>query len=759
MFWPSAVDYRDALQHPARVFELPELQAGRAELNHLGVPRPRSGASAQVYKFTSGTTTTAVRVFLYPSDQREARYRALHDHLSRLRTNGLIRFHYHPQGIRIGVSRYPVLTMDWVEGLTLGEWLASAVRRGDLAAVRRMAERWSNLMSELRAAGVAHGDLQHDNILVVGEQLRLVDYDGMCVPGLVGAEALESGKPAYQHPLRREQRLSLELDHFAAWVIYLALRATAVEPRLWHTFVEQSDNENLLFAESDLTDPDHSPLWAELLGFRDAEIRGHAQQLYATLPDRPFGRIPPFGIDAFGDLRKTCEALPRDWTRIARLAQAEQFAGQAPPPDLAGIVRDALQRDEARRDLEQALARGDLRQIVDVYRPQWLDDWPDCAGLVLRARQAEGVLRALDAVRAAVKEPRDGRELIRVWQRHAARLAGVAEAEPLRREVESWKRRIDEWDQFLQALASTRDRAIAAAWQRLQRAGGYPEQERYRARAELALARSARLEHLDALTQALPLDEQDRLLLTRWDDELLRDCPEATALRLRWQTAVERTQIWDELLVALDREDHERVAELAEHPLLRDYPPLRWERPRLEALLERGPRLRRLMERLRAGDVRALDDAEDRACLRESRAVFEPLGTLLSSPARTWRIDAARFRAALPPVQPLETAAGFRIAWNWTALAEVESCLMAVDTSRFLQSPSEAARTVRLSREDQRRAGGVLLPWPPAGERWFVTIWPLLNLEWLEIAGPPLYVGPISANSQKAQLAYERGNS
>ena len=28
--------------------------------------------------------------------------------------------------------------------------------------------------------------------------LKLVDYDGMCVPRLVGADAFESGKPAYE---------------------------------------------------------------------------------------------------------------------------------------------------------------------------------------------------------------------------------------------------------------------------------------------------------------------------------------------------------------------------------------------------------------------------------------------------------------------------------------------------------------------------------------------------------------------------------
>ena len=48
----------------------------------------------------------------------------------------------------------------------------------------------------------------------------------MCVPALAGRPNMETGLAPYQHPQRNEQTLlSLNLDHFSALVIYVALRA------------------------------------------------------------------------------------------------------------------------------------------------------------------------------------------------------------------------------------------------------------------------------------------------------------------------------------------------------------------------------------------------------------------------------------------------------------------------------------------------------------------------------------------------------
>ena len=84
-------------------------------------------------------------------------------------------------------------------------------------------------MSELRAANIAHGDLQHGNVVVVGDQLRLLDYDGMFVPALANKQSNECGHRNYQLPKRSRWDYGPHLDHFSAWVIYVSLVAVAVQ--------------------------------------------------------------------------------------------------------------------------------------------------------------------------------------------------------------------------------------------------------------------------------------------------------------------------------------------------------------------------------------------------------------------------------------------------------------------------------------------------------------------------------------------------
>ena len=120
-----------------------------------------------------------------------------------------------------------------------------------------MADRWLEAVQELADASVAHGDLQHANVMVTpAGEVKLVDYDGMCVPALVGRRNLEVGVEPYQHPDRNATTLlSLDLDNFSALVIYVALRALAIQPALWLKYVEQPGYDKLLFRREDFQAP------------------------------------------------------------------------------------------------------------------------------------------------------------------------------------------------------------------------------------------------------------------------------------------------------------------------------------------------------------------------------------------------------------------------------------------------------------------------------------------------------------------------
>jgi hypothetical protein len=116
--------------------------------------------------------------------------------------------------------------------------------------------------------------LQHGNVLLVpGAKagslgVKLVDYDGMCVPALELLKSAEVGHPAYQHPQRlREGTYGLEIDRFSHLVIYTALRAVIVGGRaLWQRF---DTGDNLLFTQKDFESPNRLRVFAELLKLQD----------------------------------------------------------------------------------------------------------------------------------------------------------------------------------------------------------------------------------------------------------------------------------------------------------------------------------------------------------------------------------------------------------------------------------------------------------------------------------------------------------
>jgi hypothetical protein len=112
---------------------------------------------------------------------------------------------------------YPVLKMQWVEGLMLNEFVREHLHKPQV--LETLCHIWVKLARRLCEANVAHGDLQHGNVLLVpGSKagalgVRLVDYDGMCVPALTLLKSIEVGHPNFQHPQRLKEGIySLEVD-------------------------------------------------------------------------------------------------------------------------------------------------------------------------------------------------------------------------------------------------------------------------------------------------------------------------------------------------------------------------------------------------------------------------------------------------------------------------------------------------------------------------------------------------------------------
>jgi WD40 repeat protein len=281
---PDLVAYQAAVQHPSTAFSDVHLRAATVATGRLGLPRAVAGNFAVTYQLRAGSQQWAVRCFHREATDRAARYAAISQMLAPARGGPLVPIEYLDPGVRVAAAWYPITKMPWIDGFPLNRAVEACLARP--ATLREYERRFTDIVAELRQRGIAHGDLQHGNILVdASGNLRLVDYDGMFVPSLRGRTASETGDPNYQHP-RRSSQFDAELDRFAALVIVVALRALAARPRLWQTY---NTGDNLLFRRTDFADPGHSALFRDLAAV--PEVRDMAHRL-AEAAELDYARVP-----------------------------------------------------------------------------------------------------------------------------------------------------------------------------------------------------------------------------------------------------------------------------------------------------------------------------------------------------------------------------------------------------------------------------------------------------------------------------------
>ncbi|WP_433666948.1 AarF/UbiB family protein [Nocardia sp. CA-136227] len=294
--FPTAGNYQEALQNPSVCFTHAELRDSVPDLTKLRQPRAISGAFASVFPLTHTATGRryAIKCFTRDVPDQQARYRAISEKLSALPAAELsqpwkIGFEYLPDAVLVGTARYPILKMEWAQGITLSAWLDA--HHDDRRKVDRLTERFAQLILDLEAHGIAHGDLQHGNLLVADDEtLRLLDYDGMFVPDLAGFAGTERGHRNYQSPRRGDDDFGTEMDRFSAWLIYSALKAVAIDPSLWRQ-LHETHGEYLLLNEDDLKHPEGSSRFPTLLSHSNLEIQQLAEHV-RILAYQPLAALP-----------------------------------------------------------------------------------------------------------------------------------------------------------------------------------------------------------------------------------------------------------------------------------------------------------------------------------------------------------------------------------------------------------------------------------------------------------------------------------
>ena len=264
MNYPSISDYIEALRDAED--SLSELKDLRLVYDDQGHPIMSSGNFAVVFKMQAPTGEYhALKCFLRDQEERSERYRMIAEELQYVQSTYLVKFRYLESELFVDVpntggEEYPVLLMDWVDGIPLDQYLKTIIN--DNYEKDLLAYRFSLLARWLVTQPFAHGDLKPDNICVRDDgSLVLLDYDGMYVPALSGRKPLEQGSPHYRHPLRSTLPFDEHIDDYSLSLILLSLRAIAIDATL---YVRYSSSEYLLLSEQDQLNPYTSPVFKEL---------------------------------------------------------------------------------------------------------------------------------------------------------------------------------------------------------------------------------------------------------------------------------------------------------------------------------------------------------------------------------------------------------------------------------------------------------------------------------------------------------------
>ena len=298
-YWPSARHFTEVIQCPSVCFTHPVLRKTLPAVDRLGMPIVTSGQFAYVYKLKSmnGDGDYAVRCFRGYLGDRDQRYRVLQEHVLSSPVPYLSPFSYAPEGILVGGTRFPILFMQWIDGPTLDLYVSEMIDRRDV--LLHLADEWLRVVGAFQASGIAHGDLQHGNVIVEHGQLRLIDHDGIFVPAMKDWPACEVGHQHYQHPQRTADQFDASLDNFSSLVIYLSLLALAERPSLWQEY----HDENLLFTKSDFLNPSSSTLFAKI-----REIGTEHSRLADVLAKAAAG--PPDSVPRLAELVQAPSRLP-----------------------------------------------------------------------------------------------------------------------------------------------------------------------------------------------------------------------------------------------------------------------------------------------------------------------------------------------------------------------------------------------------------------------------------------------------------------
>lgn len=250
-------------------------QNGTLERDHRDRPIHYSGGFAIVFVFNVDGKKWAFRCWRNQPEKGIAhRLETLSEEFKKINLQYFCDFTFEPKGIVVNGSLYPTTRMRWIEGKKLNEYIYQ--HKSDKDILKKLADDFITMCKKLHEKSIAHGDLQHGNILVDSNgNIYLIDYDSMFVPSFEKEKDIIKGKDDYQHPNRKTNKYAnCKLDYFSELIIYISILAISEEPALADKYnIENA--ERLLFQKDDFVDIKGSRIYKD--------IRNLSQQLKSLL--------------------------------------------------------------------------------------------------------------------------------------------------------------------------------------------------------------------------------------------------------------------------------------------------------------------------------------------------------------------------------------------------------------------------------------------------------------------------------------------
>ena len=591
-------------------------------------------------------------------------------------------------------------------GDALFDWRCARATAEDGRAIGSVAEKWRLAIKDLGRANIAHGDLNHTNVLITPSgDVKLVDYHTMCVPQLVGLGNEEIGVEPYQHPERNgNTQLSLALDNFSSAFIDVSLKALSAEPRLWQDFVVQPEYDKILFRKEDFVDPGRSALFGRLRKSPDGDVQRLATRLCELWRVR-IDEVPRLDdlLFSFDQVKVLLDQRDFDGA-IEILARNKRQPADA-PPDLQPRIADAQQRIVKRTELEAAVTAADESRMAAVVGSPLLQGYPKAASALALAVDAPAALQVIRKLEAA-KAARRWRDLVTEWDASLPVLTRPKgslrkSADAFEADVDTWRDRNGLCDQVLACLkAADPDVAVLAElWKKLAGIGGHPDCDPHRQAIDTAVNRDRAWRAFQAVP-GTTAESSDRAILAAWNEPLFQGWRQAEAERGRLDQARQRLDTVKAFAAAngggLSRSIEEKIAAIVA-ALPAGYS---------DEIAKRGDQARKRLAAVTAVDAAVAADADG-----DLAAAFRQLESLgaasLVDPAARGRIDAAVNReAALAKLRkiPVTYTAAQSVQWDAKILSAWNEQLLAGsrDAAAWRPMVEEAARRQKLLRSLQQ---------------------------------------------------------